>query len=101
MGKKMADMGDLNARATVFLLSDLMRHRNFLSISVHEKPARLVRAEIEVGVVGTHDVGVLLTPFRLSGDLDDDVPFVNLGGIRWVRSGYVWTDRFPVNRVSG
>lgn len=62
-----------DVRATVFLLSDMMRHRDFLSVSVHKKPARLVRAEIEVSVVRAHDVGVLLTPFRLSGDLDDDV----------------------------
>jgi hypothetical protein len=94
--------GDLNARATVFLSSDMMRHRNFHSIPVYEKPARLVRAEIEVGVVRAHDVGVLLTPFRFPGDLDDDVPFVDLGnGIRWVGLGHVRTDRFPVNRVSG
>lgn len=68
-----------DVRAPVLFLSDMMCHRNFLSISVHEKSARLVRAEIEVGVVRTHDVGVLLAPFGLSGNLDDNVGlFVDL-----------------------
>lgn len=73
-----------------------MRHRDLLSISVHEKPARPVRPEIEVGVVGAHNVGVLLTPFRLSGDLNDDVgPFVDLGdGIRRVGLGYAQNGPF-------
>ena len=68
-----------DARATIFFLSDLLCHRDFLPISVHEKSAGLVRAEIEVSVVRAHDFGVLLTPFGFSGDLDDEVGlFVDL-----------------------
>jgi len=89
-----------DARAPVFLLSNLIRHRNLPSVSVHEKPAPLVRAEIEVGVVGAHDVGVLLTPFRLSGDLDNDVgAFVDLEDVGLDGRGWTLSGRTVLLRI--
>lgn len=77
-GKKGHVKPKADVRASILFLTDMVCHRDFLSISVHEKPARLVRTKIEVGVVRTHDVGMLLTPFGLSGDLDDVGVFVDL-----------------------
>lgn len=82
MDGRRGEKGHLEAdvRAPILLLTHLLRHGDFPSISVHKKAARFVGTKIEVGVVRAHDAWVLLTPLGLAGDLDDNVGLiVNLG----------------------